>query len=120
MIRALLRLYPRWFRDRFGAEVAELLERSPHRLRDALNVAAHAAQLRSESLMTRPLRHLADFVMLTTTFGLGYLVNDLENGITEIARHWWSAFALVLAVGAIAARATISTLDARRDKPPAH
>ena len=45
--------------------------------------------------MSRPLRLVADAVVLITVFGLGYIVDDLEHGVTEISRHSWSSIALV-------------------------
>jgi hypothetical protein len=118
MTRWLLRLYPRWFRDRYGDELAGLLADSTHPLRDAINVAAHAARLRSEYAMARPLRSLADAVVLVTVFSLGYIVNDLENGVTDIGRHWWSSIALALTVLSIGGRTAIDIIDTRRRRPP--
>jgi hypothetical protein len=60
MTRWLLRLYPRWFRDRYGDELADLLANSTHRPGDVLNIAVHAGRLRWDSAMSRPLRLVAD------------------------------------------------------------
>ncbi len=46
MTRWLLRLYPKGFRERYGDELTELMNRSDHRRRDAVNVAVHASRLR--------------------------------------------------------------------------
>jgi hypothetical protein len=118
MTRWLLRLYPRWFRERYGDELAELLASSTHRLRDVLNVAVHAGQLRWEIVMSRRIRYLADAVVLVTVFGLGYIVNDLEDGVTEIGRHWWSSIALVVTVLSIGGRTAADIIDTRRGRPP--
>ena len=104
MIRWLLRLYPAWYRDRYGVEIADLVANSDHRLRDVTNVAVGAVRLRWENHMIRPLRHLADASAVGTVFILGYVVNDLEHGISEIGRHWWSSMALVVTVIALTAR----------------
>jgi hypothetical protein len=48
MTRWLLRLYPRWFRDRYGDELADLLADSTHPLGDVLNIAVHAAHARED------------------------------------------------------------------------
>ena len=45
MTRWLLRLYPSWFRGRYGDEIAE----SDHRARDVVSVAAAALRLRWET-----------------------------------------------------------------------
>jgi hypothetical protein len=38
---------------------------------------------------------LSDLVALVlaaaSLFALGYAVNDLANGITEVPQHWWSS-----------------------------
>lgn len=119
MTRWLLRLYPAWFRDRYGDELADLLARSDHRLRDVFNVVVHAGHLRWESRMFRPLRHLTNALVIITVFGFGYIVNDLEHGVTEIPRHWWSSIALVVTVLTIGARTAIDVMHRRRDQPPA-
>jgi hypothetical protein len=74
--------------------------------------------MRWESAMSRPLRLVADAVVLITVFGLGYIVNDLEDGVTEIGRHWWSSFALVVAVLSIGARTALDIIDSRHGRPP--
>jgi hypothetical protein len=121
MTRWLLRLYPKPFRDRYGDELAEFIADSNHLARDVINIAAHAIRLRLETLMRiRPLRHLANAFVVATAFVLGYVVNDLEGGVTELGRHWWSSIALVLIALSIAARAAIEIVDARRQPPPTH
>jgi hypothetical protein len=45
MTRWLLRLYPRWFRDRYGGEFADLLAAPTHRRRDVFNIIVHASRL---------------------------------------------------------------------------
>jgi hypothetical protein len=117
MTRWLLRLYPRWFRERYGDELAELLAGSSHRLRDTVNVTFHAGQLRWETVMSRPIRYLADAVVFVTVFGLGYVVNDLEDGVTEIGRHWWSSVALVVTVLSIGGRTAADIIDTKRGRP---
>jgi hypothetical protein len=118
MTRWLLWLYPAWFRDRYGDEIEALLADSDHRFRDLVNVAVAAVRLRWENYMSRPLRDLADAFVVVTVFGLGYAVNDLEHGMSEIGRHWWSSIALVVTVAALVARGAIEALDRRRERPP--
>jgi hypothetical protein len=119
MIRWLLLLYPAWFRDRYGDELADLVARSDHRRCDMVNVASAACRLRWENRMTRPVSHLANAFVVITVFVLGYVVNDLEHGISEIGRHWWSASVLVTTVLALSGRTAIESLHRRRDRPPA-
>jgi hypothetical protein len=114
MTRWLLLLYPRRFRDRYGDELAELIVRSDHPRSDAINLAVHASRLRLEAVMTRPLRHVLNAVVLLTAFALGYAVNDLQDGVTEVPQHWWSSLALVVLVLAIAARAARYLAEDRR------
>jgi hypothetical protein len=51
-MRLILRLYPPAFRDRYGDEVAMLLESSPTPIRDLLNVLWHALIDRTEYAVT--------------------------------------------------------------------
>jgi hypothetical protein len=114
MKRWLIRLYPRWFRDRYGDEIAELLARSTHRTGDSLNVAFHAILLRTEKLMNHSIRRLADLFVVAAAFGLGFVLNDLEHGVVEIPDHWWSSFAAVVAMASVAARAALALVHTRR------
>jgi hypothetical protein len=120
MTRWLLRLYPKHFRDRYGDELAELFSRSDRQTRDVLNVIAHAGRLRMETLMIRPLRHVLNALVVVTVFVLGYVVNDLQDGVTEVGRHWWSSLALVATLVVVAARAAIEVVEARRVHPRTH
>ena len=104
MKRWLLRLYPAWFRDRYGDEIADSLARSTHRTRDSLNVALHAVLLRTEMLMNHAIRRLADLFVVAAAFALGYVLNDLERGVAEIPHHWWSSLAVLVTVTSVAVR----------------
>ncbi len=116
----LWRLYPAWFRERYGDELADLLARSDHRARDVVDVAVHAGQLRWEHLMIRPLRLFANIAVVVTVFVFGYTLNDLEGGIAEIPRHWWSSAALGLTMLSIVARAAIDLAGGGRHRQPPH
>ena len=115
MKRWLLRLYPAWFRDRYGDEIADSLARSTHRTRDSLNVALHAVLLRTEMLMNHSIRRLADLFVVATAFGLGFVLNDLEHGVAEIPHHWWSSLAVLVTVASVAVRGIL----AARQRTPA-
>jgi hypothetical protein len=120
MTRWLLRLYPKAFRDRYGDEVVELINRSDHPRRDALNVAVHASRLRLKTLIGRPLRHLLDVIVVLAVFVLGYTVNDLHGGVSEVHHHWWSSFALAVTALTIAARLAVDVVAHRHQQPPTH
>ena len=107
-------LYPAEFRRRYEDEISEMLRHSRQPRRDQLNVAVHACHLRWEQLMTNLPQHLANVALAAAMFCLGFAVNDLEGGITEIHRHWWSTAALLLVVLAAAVRATVGAMARRR------
>ena len=109
MIRLLLRLYPRWWRHRYGREVVELLAASRRPWADAVDVARTALGIRlawflapptrppapTEVPMPRPLRIVATALAFAAVFCLGYAVNDLRHGIVDVPMHWWSTLPLV-------------------------
>lgn len=117
MTRWLLALYPRQFRARYGEEVCDLLARSEHHHRDIVDIAIHGVALRWEDIMTRSLRHVANISVAAALIAFGYVVNDLQHGVTEVPRHWWSAGALGLGIITIAARTAIGVVDERRRQP---
>jgi hypothetical protein len=51
--------------------------------------------------MRRPLHTLASVLFAVSLALLGYTVNDLSTGLTELPQHWWSSGAAlsVLASG---------------------
>jgi hypothetical protein len=114
MSRWLRLIYPAEFARRHADEIAALLETSPEPVRDHLDVAIHAVRLRSEHLMSQLPRHLADVAVAIAIFLLGFVINDLKNGLGELAEHWWSAAAILLVVIACSARAAIGVVDQRR------
>jgi hypothetical protein len=118
MKRWLVHLYPKPFRRRYEAELVDLLEHSACPVRDTLDVAVHAGQLRGEQLMTNAARHLADAVLAVALFTLGYAVNDLQDGVVEVHQHWWSAAAALLVLGAAALRATVGIAATKRPRNP--
>ena len=70
--------------------------------------------------MVRPLRHLLNVLVVVAVFVLGYVVNDLQGGFSEVHHHWWSSFALVVTALAIAARFAVDVVAGRRQQPPTH
>lgn len=90
-----IRLYPRWFRARYGGEVQALLETSDRPVRDGLDVAAHALMARSEEV---PVRRAGGVLVVACWAVFGYCLNDLAGGIVEVPEHWWSSLAAVATV----------------------
>ena len=114
MIRHVVMLYPLAFRRRYGAEIVDLLERSDQPARDALDVAVHAVHLHWEVLVNTWFRHATNALLAASLVLLGYVVNDLSDGVTEIHRHWWSTLSVVLVVAAAGARAVATHIAVRR------
>ena len=59
MRTALIRLYPRSTRERYGPEILELLRESSKPMRDAADLVRHALAERIEHTMTVTLRRFA-------------------------------------------------------------
>ena len=116
MIRHIVMLYPPAFRRRYGPEIAELLERSTQPGRDTLDVTVHAVQLHWGELISNWSRHASSAALAVTLVLLGYLVNDLSDGITEIHRHWWSMLAVALVAAAAAVRLIVTSTTPRRQR----
>jgi hypothetical protein len=53
--------------------------------------------------MRRALHTLASVLFVVSLVLLGYTVNDLSIGLTELPRHWWSTGAAVFVMGSGAA-----------------
>ena len=108
-MRALLRLFPRDWRERYGDEVLELIERRGWRPGDAANLMSSAAMVWMEHLMRAAKEDWMHRLLIvgialvvvgavTTTWA----VTELSNGLLEIPMHWWStAAALPLALGVL-------------------
>ena len=77
-------------------------DRSPRPLADTLDVLFLAARVHLEAPMRRPLHTFASVSLAVPLPPLGYTVNDLSTGLTELPQHWWSSGAAlsVIASGA--------------------
>jgi hypothetical protein len=53
--------------------------------------------------MRRPLHTLASILFVVALVLLGYTVNDLGIGLTELPQHWWSTGAAVFVIASGAA-----------------
>jgi len=88
--RIVLRLYPRQVRARYGPELLAMLDASTRPWRDLLDIARNAVRDRTEVLLVKHLRSAAAILAAVSLFALGYAVNGLQDGLTELPRHWWS------------------------------
>jgi predicted permease len=102
--RLAVGMLPAPTRDRYGPELLALLDRTPHPVADTLDVLFLAAREHLEDPMRRPVHTLASISLAVSLVVLGYTVNDLNSGLTELPQHWWSsgAAASVIASGAVA------------------
>ena len=99
-MRHLVWLYPRRWRERYGAELADLLAVSNHPWRDGVNVAGHAALVWSEVPVFKAMVVVLAAASLVV---LGFTVGQLAHGVPEIPHHWWSSASACLTVVAVAA-----------------
>src|ERR671910_320583 len=69
-----------------------------------LDVSFLAVREHLEDPMRRPVHTVASVSLAVSLVLLGYTVNDLSSGLTELPQHWWSsgAAASVIASGAVA------------------
>jgi hypothetical protein len=118
MSRWLRLLYPSEFARRYGHEIAALLKVSRRPVRDHLDVVVHAIRVRSEHVMSRLPRYLTDLASAVAIFLFGFVVNDLDDGLGELPRHWWSAAAGMFVLVATFARAAVTVIERRRTNRP--
>ncbi|MGH2795698.1 MAG: hypothetical protein ACRDKG_15505 [Actinomycetota bacterium] len=88
---AVVRFLPRSHRARFGAEIDGLLATSNRPVADVLNVAKQSAYWHVEALMRNAWTTSAVVLAAASIFALGYTINGLADGITELPKHWWSS-----------------------------
>lgn len=118
MSRWLRLIYPAEFARRHADEIAWLLKASRRPIRDHLDVVIHAVLLRSEHLMNQLARYLADVALAGAIFLLGFVINELEHGLGELPRHWWSSAVVLLVILTCAARVAVGIVDRRRTNGP--
>ena len=111
----LLRLFPGRWRDRYGAEIADLLGGSPRPVRDRLDLlrvlpGEHVLALSERRNLVRWLPIIAAALIALGLVGAVQVTPDLQDGWVGIPGHWWSTFAVLpglagvgLAVVAVAA-----------------
>jgi len=103
LARLAVRMLPAGTRARYGQELVALLECSPRRLADTLDVLLLAARTHLEAPMRRPLHTFANISLAVSLVLLGYTVNDLSTGLTELPQHWWSSGAPLSVIASAAA-----------------
>ena len=103
LARLAVRMLPARTRARYGQELVALLDCSPRRLADTLDVLLLAARAHLEDPMRRPLHTFANVSLAVSLVLLGYTVNDLSTGLTELPQHWWSSGAALYVIGSGAA-----------------
>ena len=103
LARLAVRMLPARTRARYGQELVALLDCSPRRLADTLDVLFLAARAHLEDPMRRPLHTFARLSLAVSLVLLGYTVNDLSTGLTELPQHWWSSGAALFVIASGAA-----------------
>jgi hypothetical protein len=103
---ALLRVYPRAFRDRYADEIDQLLRQGGRPVSDRVDLLTAAVRVwrqhfgsstgrsRGRENVMRVLLAAAGLLLLgaVTT---GWAVVGLADGPAELVRHWWSSLALL-------------------------
>lgn len=84
-------LLPARHRARHAPELLELLHASNRPAADAINLAASGALWHMEETMRNALTAAAALIAALSLFALGHALAGLQDGITELFRHWWSS-----------------------------
>ncbi|MGH2784654.1 MAG: hypothetical protein ACRDJ1_05300 [Actinomycetota bacterium] len=87
----IVRSLPRRLRARYGEEIVALLAESDRPIADRLDVAKLGSRWHLEAIMGNVWRTSAMVLALVSVFALGYAINGLAEGVTELPKHWWSA-----------------------------
>lgn len=103
LTRLAVRMLPAHTRHRYGRELILLLDRSPRPVADTIDVLFLGARQQLEALMRRPMYTIARISLAVSLVLLGYTVNDLRAGLTELPQHWWSSGAAAAVVASSAA-----------------
>ena len=88
-------LIPARLRERYGEEIQALMNESKRPAADLLDVVRQAARWHLEGYTMNIWRAFAIALATVSVFALGYAVNGLAEGITELPRHWWSGAPLL-------------------------
>jgi acetyl esterase/lipase len=124
-VRLLARLFPRSWRERYGDEINDHLARSPHPVRDRLDlltalVPAWVDDQHGRFPMSISRAHARIAAAALGAAGVvttALAASQLQDGMTELGRHWWSA-AAVLPLAAAAGFLGLGERVARRPHRP--
>jgi hypothetical protein len=103
LARLAVRMLPAQTRHRYGRELIVLLDHSPCPVADTIDVVFLGARQHLEAPMRRPLYTIARVSLAVSLVLLGYTVNELTAGLTELPQHWWSSGAAAAVVASSAA-----------------
>lgn len=73
---------------------------------DLLDLVRHAARWHLEEAMKDIWKASPIILAIVSVFALGYAINDLAGGISELPRHWWSTAPVLGLLVAVAIGAT--------------
>jgi hypothetical protein len=109
-MRPLMRLFPRSWRARYGDEIADHLGHSTRPALDRLDLLIALGSVWSDESARRLPMLVSRVWMRAVAAGLcavgvvttALAITDLQGGLVELPRHWWSAPALLpLAAAAV-------------------
>lgn len=110
----VIRVYPRAWRERYGAEIEEILAMSSRPTRDSLNLFMFAITKRLEWMMRKLALPFAGVLAAASLFAMGWTTKDLARGIVEIPFHWWSTIPVV----GLAFAGALALWDRRGERTP--
>ncbi|MCA1735980.1 MAG: hypothetical protein LC739_07685 [Actinobacteria bacterium] len=97
MNRIVIRFAPKTWRDRYEAEVLEMLSQSPHPLLDRFDLLMTVLAMRVDERMKNmwvSRRMIGSFGFVLALTGLAtmwFAAGHLTRGWAELPFHWWSA-----------------------------
>ena len=112
MDRLIIASLPRDVRARYGEEISEILAESTRPVRDRADIVLAALGLRLGSALPALVAAALVSVALAGV-AIFHSVANLQGGVGEIGRHWWSTFALAGFLTSISAAALLAVAQAR-------
>lgn len=124
-MRLLMRLFPRAWRARYGDEIADHLGRSTRPARDWLDLLIALGPVwfdesarRLPMLVSRVwMRAVAAALCAVGIVTIALVTTELQHGLVELPRHWWSAPAPLPLAAAVALLAGFRVGSARHAIP---
>jgi hypothetical protein len=122
-MKLLIRLFPRWWRESYGEEIADHLAHSCRPGRDRLDLLFALALMWADDLRRFPMpptliwtRAAAAVFAATGAATTLWATSELDGGVTDLFQHWWSTSAALLPLTAAVAVAGFGELTARRTR----